>query len=203
MNRSLIWCHVRRAVTDHVVRATIRRRLQQRQQQRRRATSWRPAVPGRRPPPWPPSTRTAGRRGASSPLPIRSAIRHNRCPIILTAIRQQRTQQPTLPTRSRNRSVGVTTLILSSFFYHPSEYQQRYDVFQYGSQRVPTAASPSNTNSSSSSNTGSQSGTMSTSLSNTVGQSGNNQEQLSKTNLYIRGLTQSTTDKDLVSMCAQ
>ncbi|XP_063697932.1 protein alan shepard isoform X2 [Culicoides brevitarsis] len=81
----------------------------------------------------------------------------------------------------------------------------------YG-QRVPTAASPSNTNSSSSSNTGSQSGTLSTSLSNntnntvnTMGPSNTPQqgEQLSKTNLYIRGLQQGTTDKDLVNMCSQ
>ncbi|KAH8365807.1 hypothetical protein KR093_004667 [Drosophila rubida] len=90
-----------------------------------------------------------------------------------------------------------------------------YIFLQYG-QRVPTAASPSNTNSSSSSNTGSQSGTLSTSLSNTtntnttmgpngVAQNQNQQggEQLSKTNLYIRGLQQGTTDKDLVNMCAQ
>lgn len=27
--------------------------------------------------------------------------------------------------------------------------------------------------------------------------------ELSKTNLYIRGLSQSTTDKDLVNMCSQ
>lgn len=78
---------------------------------------------------------------------------------------------------------------------------------QYG-QRVPTAASPSNTNSSSSSNTGSQSGTVSTSLSNTNPAMGPNgqtqvQETLSKTNLYIRGLQQGTTDKDLVNMCTQ
>ncbi|XP_037035435.1 protein alan shepard isoform X7 [Bradysia coprophila] len=79
----------------------------------------------------------------------------------------------------------------------------------YG-QRVPTAASPSNTNSSSSSNTGSQSGTLSTSLSNTntnttMGPNGTSQvqETLSKTNLYIRGLQQCTTDKDLVIMCQQ
>ncbi|KAG8315784.1 RNA-binding motif, single-stranded-interacting protein 1 [Homalodisca vitripennis] len=73
-------------------------------------------------------------------------------------------------------------------------------VLQYGAQRVPTAASPANTNSSSSSNTGSQSGTLSTSLSNNMApQSG--EQQLSKTNLYIRGLTQNTTDKDLVNMC--
>lgn len=85
-------------------------------------------------------------------------------------------------------------------------------LIQYG-QRVPTATSPSNTNSSSSSNTGSQSGTLSTSLSNTNtnttmgpnnGTTQNQQgEQLSKTNLYIRGLNQGTTDKDLVTMCAQ
>ena len=80
---------------------------------------------------------------------------------------------------------------------------------KYG-QRVPTAASPSNTNSSSSSNTGSQSGTLSTSLSNTntnttMGPNGTLQQQetLSKTNLYIRGLQQGTTDKDLINMCAQ
>ncbi|XP_069683320.1 protein alan shepard isoform X2 [Periplaneta americana] len=70
----------------------------------------------------------------------------------------------------------------------------------YGSQRVPTATSPSNT-SSSSSNTGSQSGTLSTSLSNNMGPAPTG-EQLSKTNLYIRGLNQNTTDKDLVQMCS-
>ncbi|XP_060803559.1 protein alan shepard isoform X4 [Amyelois transitella] len=74
--------------------------------------------------------------------------------------------------------------------------------------RVPTAASPANTASSSSSNTGSAGGTRSTSLStappppastaSTTGQVG---EQLSRTNLYIRGLSQNTTDKDLVQMC--
>ncbi|XP_050558972.1 protein alan shepard isoform X7 [Spodoptera frugiperda] len=74
--------------------------------------------------------------------------------------------------------------------------------------RVPTAASPANTASSSSSNTGSAGGTRSTSLStappppassaSTTGAAG---EQLSRTNLYIRGLSQNTTDKDLVQMC--
>ncbi|XP_026327403.1 protein alan shepard [Hyposmocoma kahamanoa] len=74
--------------------------------------------------------------------------------------------------------------------------------------RVPTAASPANTASSSSSNTGSAGGTRSTSLStappppassaSTTGALG---EQLSRTNLYIRGLNQNTTDKDLVQMC--
>ncbi|XP_014234320.1 protein alan shepard-like isoform X4 [Trichogramma pretiosum] len=71
----------------------------------------------------------------------------------------------------------------------------------YGGQRVPTASSPANTNSSSSSATGSQSGTMSTNLSNNI--QGQVSEQLSKTNLYIRGLNQNTTDKDLVQMCSQ
>ncbi|CAB3221916.1 unnamed protein product [Arctia plantaginis] len=75
------------------------------------------------------------------------------------------------------------------------------------SGRVPTAASPANTASSSSSN-GSANGTRSTSLStappppassaSTTGAVG---EQLSRTNLYIRGLSQNTTDKDLVQMC--
>ncbi|KRG06282.1 uncharacterized protein Dmoj_GI11982, isoform G [Drosophila mojavensis] len=95
------------------------------------------------------------------------------------------------------------------------QWVNQLSVFEYG-QRVPTAASPSNTNSSSSSNTGSQSGTLSTSLSNTtntnttMGPNGTAQnqnqqggEQLSKTNLYIRGLQQGTTDKDLINMCAQ
>ncbi|XP_064547556.1 protein alan shepard isoform X1 [Drosophila montana] len=95
------------------------------------------------------------------------------------------------------------------------QWVNQLSTLEYG-QRVPTAASPSNTNSSSSSNTGSQSGTLSTSLSNTTNtnttmgpngtvQNQNQQggEQLSKTNLYIRGLQQGTTDKDLINMCAQ
>ncbi|XP_018569064.1 protein alan shepard isoform X3 [Anoplophora glabripennis] len=81
----------------------------------------------------------------------------------------------------------------------------------YGSQRVPTATSPSNA-SSSSSQTGSQSGNVSTSLSNNMPNNNTNSsstnsssgsEQLSKTNLYIRGLNPGTTDKDLVNMCQQ
>ncbi|CAH2048614.1 unnamed protein product, partial [Iphiclides podalirius] len=74
--------------------------------------------------------------------------------------------------------------------------------------RVPTAASPANTASSSSSNTGSAGGTRSTSLSNgpppptsSASTTGACSEQLSRTNLYIRGLSQNTTDKDLVQMC--
>ncbi|KYN42637.1 Protein alan shepard [Trachymyrmex septentrionalis] len=43
---------------------------------------------------------------------------------------------------------------------------------------------------------------MSTNLSNNAMQ-GQQAEQLSKTNLYIRGLNQNTTDKDLVNMCSQ
>lgn len=80
----------------------------------------------------------------------------------------------------------------------------------YTNQRVPTATSPSNA-SSSSSHTGSQSGNVSTCLSNNMpnntNSSSNNSssgsEQLSKTNLYIRGLNPGTTDKDLVNMCQQ
>ncbi|KAH8379584.1 hypothetical protein KR009_005903, partial [Drosophila setifemur] len=100
-------------------------------------------------------------------------------------------------------------------FLYTLHWAKICENIEYG-QRVPTAASPSNTNSSSSSNTGSQSGTLSTSLSNTTNtntnmgpngtvQNQNQQggEQLSKTNLYIRGLQQGTTDKDLVNMCAQ
>ncbi|XP_033222019.1 protein alan shepard isoform X8 [Belonocnema kinseyi] len=87
--------------------------------------------------------------------------------------------------------------------YSATTYAQHASVNnQYGGQRVPTASSPANTNSSSSSATGSQSGTMSTNLSNNAMQ-GQQVEQLSKTNLYIRGLNQNTTDKDLVNMCSQ
>jgi RNA recognition motif-containing protein len=44
-----------------------------------------------------------------------------------------------------------------------------------------------------------------TNTNNTMGPSNTPQqtEQLSKTNLYIRGLQQGTTDKDLHNMCAQ
>ncbi|XP_026462488.1 protein alan shepard-like isoform X2 [Ctenocephalides felis] len=84
----------------------------------------------------------------------------------------------------------------------PHHYAAPYTGQTPFGQRVPTAASPSNTNSSSSSNTGSQSGTLSTSLSNNLGAS-QPQETLSKTNLYIRGLAQNTSDKDLVNLCTQ
>ncbi|XP_017780397.1 PREDICTED: protein alan shepard isoform X3 [Nicrophorus vespilloides] len=94
-----------------------------------------------------------------------------------------------------------------NFYRYPTQYNTPNSTGNYtsgsnsyGSQRVPTAASPSNT-SSSSSHTGSQSGTVTTSLSNNVESSSG--EQLSKTNLYIRGLSPNTTDKDLVSMCSQ
>ncbi|XP_013145157.1 PREDICTED: protein alan shepard isoform X3 [Papilio polytes] len=75
-----------------------------------------------------------------------------------------------------------------------------------GGTRVPTAASPANTASSSSSNTGSAGGTRSTSLSTgpppaSSASTGAPGDQLSRTNLYIRGLGQNTTDKDLVQMC--
>ncbi|KAJ0176647.1 hypothetical protein K1T71_007826 [Dendrolimus kikuchii] len=94
--------------------------------------------------------------------------------------------------------------------YTPHQYSGATMVGGCGATggRVPTAASPANTASSSSSNTGSAGGTRSTSLStappppassaSTTGAAG---EQLSRTNLYIRGLSQNTTDKDLVQMC--
>ncbi|XP_066140358.1 protein alan shepard isoform X2 [Euwallacea fornicatus] len=90
----------------------------------------------------------------------------------------------------------------------------------YGNQRVPTATSPSNASSSSSNAGGSQSGggaqapaggmqqqQAANAINNSVSSNGSAQshgsEQLSKTNLYIRGLNPSTTDKDLVNMCQQ
>ncbi|KOX68666.1 Protein alan shepard [Melipona quadrifasciata] len=95
--------------------------------------------------------------------------------------------------------VGAQQLPPTANPYATATYAQHAS---YGGQRVPTASSPANTNSSSSSATGSRSGTMSTSLSNNAIQ-GQQAEQLSKTNLYIRGLNQNTTDKDLVNMCSQ
>ncbi|EFA07784.2 Protein alan shepard-like Protein [Tribolium castaneum] len=93
--------------------------------------------------------------------------------------------------------------------YTPSTTTTYNSSNSYGNQRVPTATSPSNT-SSSSSHTGSQSGTVSTSVSNNMPNNTNSSpnsssgsEQLSKTNLYIRGLNPTTTDKDLVNMCQQ
>ncbi|XP_019770234.1 protein alan shepard isoform X2 [Dendroctonus ponderosae] len=95
----------------------------------------------------------------------------------------------------------------------------------YANQRVPTATSPSNASSSSSHTGGSQSGQaaggsmlnnsqnmqqpqqQANAVNNSVSSNGSAQshgsEQLSKTNLYIRGLNPGTTDKDLVSMCQQ
>ncbi|XP_041978985.1 protein alan shepard isoform X2 [Aricia agestis] len=78
----------------------------------------------------------------------------------------------------------------------PSPYTPQY-TGAMGCTRVPTAASPANTASSSSSN--SAGGTRSTSLSTAPPPPPG--EQLSRTNLYIRGLNQNTTDKDLVQMC--
>ncbi|XP_074030623.1 RNA binding motif single stranded interacting protein alan shepard isoform X2 [Leptinotarsa decemlineata] len=85
-----------------------------------------------------------------------------------------------------------------------------YNSNSYANQRVPTAASPSNASSSSSHN-GSQNGNISSSHSNNMPNNTNSScnnstagsEQLSKTNLYIRGLSPGTTDKDLVAMCQQ
>ncbi|XP_044760591.1 protein alan shepard isoform X3 [Coccinella septempunctata] len=75
--------------------------------------------------------------------------------------------------------------------------------------RVPTASSPSKSNASSTGSHSSQNGTISNSqlsnnMANTNSSSNNStagSEQLSKTNLYIRGLPGTTTDKDLVIMC--
>ncbi|XP_050529679.1 protein alan shepard isoform X6 [Daktulosphaira vitifoliae] len=74
--------------------------------------------------------------------------------------------------------------------------------------RIPTASSPANTNSSSSSNTNGGTSLQSsnqptTSSPSSECQSATPAQQLSKTNLYIRGLSQNTTDKDLVAMCSQ
>ncbi|XP_068633409.1 protein alan shepard isoform X5 [Battus philenor] len=96
----------------------------------------------------------------------------------------------------------------SPYTPHQGLYLQYTGATMGGGTRVPTAASPANTASSSSSNTGSAGGTRSTSLStappppaSSASTTGAGGEQLSRTNLYIRGLSQNTTDKDLVQMC--
>uniref|UniRef100_A0A8D8Q3I4 Protein alan shepard n=2 Tax=Cacopsylla melanoneura TaxID=428564 RepID=A0A8D8Q3I4_9HEMI len=87
----------------------------------------------------------------------------------------------------------------------PTVYSQPNNSYH----RVSNATSPANTHSSSSSNTGSQNGGGGNHpLSNNVHNGGSpgtptGSEQLSKTNLYIRGLNQDTTDKDLINMCSQ
>ncbi|XP_074093527.1 RNA binding motif single stranded interacting protein alan shepard isoform X2 [Cotesia typhae] len=103
------------------------------------------------------------------------------------------------PTAAAQMPIGAQQLPPTANPYAATAYAQHAS---YGGQRVPTASSPANTSSSSSSATGSQSGTISTNLSNNAMQ-GQQPEQLSKTNLYIRGLNQNTTDKDLVNMCSQ
>ncbi|CAG9817625.1 unnamed protein product, partial [Phaedon cochleariae] len=115
---------------------------------------------------------------------------------------QQHAQQAVSPAQNSYAGGGTTTA--GANYNHSNSY---------GNQRVPTATSPSNASSSSSHTGGSQSGrNVSTSLSNSMANNNTNSssnnsssgsEQLSKTNLYIRGLNPGTTDKDLVNMCQQ
>lgn len=90
----------------------------------------------------------------------------------------------------------------------------RFSVFaQYtnSNTRIPTASSPANTNNSSSSSSNTNGGTSLQSSNQPTTSSPSSEcqsaapaaQQLSKTNLYIRGLSQNTTDKDLVTMCSQ
>ncbi|XP_022916231.1 protein alan shepard isoform X3 [Onthophagus taurus] len=83
-----------------------------------------------------------------------------------------------------------------------NSYSSANNTTYANNQRVAT--SPSNT-SSSSSHTGSQSGTVSnvstSNMPSTSSNSNSGSETLSKTNLYIRGLSANTTDKDLENMC--
>ncbi|XP_013399973.1 RNA-binding motif, single-stranded-interacting protein 2 isoform X3 [Lingula anatina] len=65
--------------------------------------------------------------------------------------------------------------------YNAQTYGAEYDRDTYNRQNMPSASSNSSNQS-----TGS-----------------NSMESLSKTNLYIRGLTPTTTDKDLVNLCQQ
>lgn len=90
---------------------------------------------------------------------------------------------------------------------HQTSHHQtaNYNANTYDN-RVPTATSPSKSNASSTgSQSGSQNGTTNSmnnmANTNSSNSSSNGSEQLSKTNLYIRGLNPSTTDKDLVTMC--
>jgi RNA recognition motif-containing protein len=90
----------------------------------------------------------------------------------------------------------------------------------YQNSRMPASSPPVSTastngssqtasnGSTSASSSGSNSGTVSSGAGTSGNRNGNNNdnstlaEQLSKTNLYIRGLTPTTTDKDLYSLCS-
>ncbi|KAF0768544.1 protein alan shepard isoform X7, partial [Aphis craccivora] len=82
-------------------------------------------------------------------------------------------------------------------------------LYTNSNNRIPTASSPANTNnSSSSSNTNGGASLQSSNQPTTSSPSSECQsaapaQQLSKTNLYIRGLNQNTMDKDLITMCSQ
>jgi len=94
-------------------------------------------------------------------------------------------------------------IIMNLFIFFPPLIQ-----YSNSNNRIPTASSPANTNSSSSSNTNGGASLQSsnqptTSSPSSECQSATPAQQLSKTNLYIRGLNQNTLDKDLVTMCSQ
>lgn len=97
-------------------------------------------------------------------------------------------------------------IILRFRLFCPLRYMMQYTN---SNTRIPTASSPANTNnSSSSSNTNGGTSLQSsnqptTSSPSSECQSATPAQLLSKTNLYIRGLNQNTTDKDLVTMCSQ
>ncbi|XP_025409111.1 protein alan shepard isoform X1 [Sipha flava] len=111
-----------------------------------------------------------------------------------------------LPTQQYRYGTGpVTQTTMSpytSYNPNPTTYTNN------SNNRIPTASSPANTNSSSSSNTNGGTSLQSSNQPTTSSPSSECQsaaptQQLSKTNLYIRGLNQNTTDKDLVTMCSQ
>lgn len=91
-------------------------------------------------------------------------------------------------------------------------FPSRFVVFQQytssNNSRIPAASSPANTNNSSSSSSNTNGGTSLQSSNQPTTSSPSSEtatpaQQLSKTNLYIRGLGQNTTDKDLITMCSQ
>ncbi|XP_013775371.1 RNA-binding motif, single-stranded-interacting protein 1-like isoform X1 [Limulus polyphemus] len=93
---------------------------------------------------------------------------------------------------------------LTSYFpgRYPVQMPPAYGAYShqhaYSNAWVPSTSPPV----SGSSTGGSGSHSSSVSGSGSGGGGSNSVDQLSKTNLYIRGLTQSTTDKDLLNMCA-
>ncbi|XP_022177797.1 protein alan shepard isoform X5 [Myzus persicae] len=110
-----------------------------------------------------------------------------------------------LPAQQYRYGTGPVTQTTMSPY---TSYNPNPTTYTNSNNRIPTASSPANTNSSSSSNTNGGASLQSSNQPTTSSPSSECQsaapaQQLSKTNLYIRGLNQNTMDKDLITMCSQ